>query len=186
MMEKMANTWRSKLWRGQPMRGRARGIQRQDGAALVETALSMAVYLAVLFGMITFCYVLYAYNFVSNAARLATRYAVVRGANSCVIAPSFPDCNLSTSGPLQTYVQNLGYPGINSSNVTVTATWQCPAISTTTGLQTGWASCGTGTTLNSQGHAVQVQVTYAFPLSIPFWSNGSLTVGSNSQMMINE
>ena len=38
---------------------------------------------------------LYAYNFVSEAAREATRYAVVRGPNSCLISFTLPACNLN-------------------------------------------------------------------------------------------
>ena len=195
MMERMTNTWLSKVPRGQPMRVRTWGGERQDGAALVETAVAMGIYLSVLFGLVAFCYALYTYNFVSDAARLATRYAVVRGLNSCKIAPTFPDCNMPDITPasaLQTYVQNLGYPGINSTNVTVTATWLSATTVLASGgntVVTGWATCAPTSTdpwCNANGDAVQVQVTYTFPLNIPFWKNGTLTVGSNSQMVINE
>ncbi len=189
--------WRRRRWRVQPMHGHARGLQRQDGAALVETALAMAVYLVLLFGMIAFCYALYAYNFVSNAARLATRYAVVRGSDSCVIAPAFPDCDMPNTTPasaLQTYVQNLGYPGLNSNYVTVTATWVNPITSydSLTGITsvTGWnTTCipPTSTDLycNNPGDAVNVVVNYQFPLNIPFWQNTTLNLSSTSQMVIN-
>ncbi|MDE3186033.1 MAG: pilus assembly protein [Acidobacteriota bacterium] len=154
---------------------------RQEGAALVETAIALAVFLAVLFGLISFGYALYTYNFVSDAARVATRYAVVRDVNSCTIEPTFPNCNLYTSAPLQTYVQNLGYPGMSPSNLTLTATW---LTETTVSGVTAWTPCLLGP-CNVPGNAVQVVVYYTLPLNIPFWQNGSLTVSSTSQMVIN-
>lgn len=172
-----------------PVRGEATsegaiGMHREEGAALVETAVSMGVFLAVLFGLIAFSYALYSYNYVSDAARVATRYAAVRGFNSCTIEPTFPNCNLDTSAPLQTYIrQSTAYPGINMNNMTLTATWLMRGVDASG--NTSWVAC-TDTICNSQGHAVNVVVSYQFPLNIPFWANTNLTVHSTSQMVINE
>jgi hypothetical protein len=160
-----------------------------------------------LFGLIEFSYGLYAYNFVNMAARQATRYASVRGVESCTIAPTFQDCNLGPSGghipttasgsaALQTYVQNMAYPGIDTSRLTVTATW-LPRVITTPGAGsysvTSWgpAACTStdtyGQPCNTPGDAVNVSVTYQFPLSIPFWSGSrTLSLTASSQMVINE
>ena len=143
---------------------------REEGAALVETAVSMAVFLMVLFGMIEFCLALYTYNFVSDAARLASRYAAVRGANSCTISSTFPNCDMGpagsthTSADLQTYVQNIGYPGMSPNNLTLTATWLSPT--TDSSGNATWGPCSG--VCNNVGDAVRVVVTYQFPLNIPF------------------
>ena len=172
----------------------------------MEMALVCAfVVIPMLFGIIEVSLALYSYNFVTDAAREATRYAIVRGPESCTIAPTFPDCNLSPAGStnptsgsgsttLQTYVQNLGYPGINSSNLTVTATWwSANVVSPGTGAfsTTDWdTQCTTtdlnGNACNSIGNAARVVVTYAFPLNIPFWRNVTVNLSSTSQMTINE
>jgi len=62
-----------------------RNVRQQHGEAgnaLVEFAVSMVVILTLLFGIIDVGRALYAYDWVSNAARLGTRFAMVRG-SSC-------------------------------------------------------------------------------------------------------
>jgi hypothetical protein len=82
-----------------------------------------------LFGIFGFCGALYSYNFVSDAAYEATRYALVCG-SAC---SGFTDCNI-TSAQLQTYVRNLGYPSIIPSNLTAAATWFHFAVTHVSGL----------------------------------------------------
>src|SRR6476659_7718911 len=78
------------------LRRKGRG---EEGGSLVEMALVCAfVVIPMLFGIIEVSLALYSYNFVTDAAREATRYAIVRGPESCTIAPTFPDCNLSPAG----------------------------------------------------------------------------------------
>jgi Flp pilus assembly protein TadG len=115
-----------------------------------------------MFGIFAFCTALYSYNFVSEAAREASRYAMVRG-SSC---SGFTDCGV-TSAQIQTYVRSLGYPGINTNNLTATATW----------------SAG-----NAPGNPVSVTVTYTYGLNIPFWpqSGSILNLSSTSQMVISQ
>ena len=63
----------------------------EEGATLVEMALVCAfIVIPMLFGIIEVSLALYSYNFVTDAAREATRYAVVRGPQTCVIAPTSP------------------------------------------------------------------------------------------------
>ena len=121
-----------------------RRILREDGTALVESALSSVVLFAALFGIMEVSYVLYSYNYVSSAARDATRYAIIRGPNSCADAniTPFPDCGLSptkftsttdpTKNPLLNYVDSLGYPGLNSSTTSMTVSY---LIATKTSVQ---------------------------------------------------
>jgi Flp pilus assembly protein TadG len=180
----------------------------EQGSALVEMALvSTLVFFPLLFGIIEFSYGMYAYNWVNMAARQATRYAVVRGIESCQIAPTFPDCNMgpdtvnNTTSPtaLTTYVRNLSYPGIytdaTSNRLTVTTTYLAKTVGTGIGPydKTSWDTVCTSTVpsasaveCNTPGEAVQVIVTYRFPLAIPFWKNASLNLNARSQMVINE
>jgi Flp pilus assembly protein TadG len=75
----------------------------EAGSALVEFALASVIVLTVLFGIIDMGRALYAYDWVSDAARRGTRYAMVRGTGSCTGSPELTDCN---AGPTQitTYV----------------------------------------------------------------------------------
>jgi Flp pilus assembly protein TadG len=145
------------------------------GAAIIEFAVAASVAFMVLFGIIQCCLALYSYNYVSDAARVATRYASVRG-SSC---DKLPDCAV-TGAQLQTLLRGVSYPGINSNNLTATANW----FSASPSQPTTWSSCGTSTACKAPGNAVYVQVTYAFPLNIPFWQNASLNISSASQEVI--
>jgi len=140
--------------------------REDEGATLVEFAVSSAVLFMSLFGIFALCGALYSYNFVSAAAHDASRYALVRG-SACT---GFADCNIS-SAQIQTYVRSLGYPGIVASNLTAAATWS-----------------GANTPSNAPGNTVSVTVTYTYPLNIPFWpqSGSILQLKSSSQMTISQ
>jgi Flp pilus assembly protein TadG len=162
---------------GAPARGNAMGRRFLDdtGATLVEFALSVLILMAILFGIIETCFGLYACNYVSDAAREATRYAIVRG-SSCT---GMPDCG-ATQAQIQTYVSSLTYPGINTSNVTVTVTW----LSLNSTPPTAWTACAGQ--CNAPGNAVQVQVTYPFALNIPSWKKSTVNLNSTSQAVISQ
>ncbi|HMG85218.1 MAG TPA: TadE/TadG family type IV pilus assembly protein [Terracidiphilus sp.] len=137
-------------------------IWREDGAALVEFALTSVVLFMTLFGLMAVCTALYSSVFVAEAAREASRYAIVRG-SACT---GFADCSI-TSAQLNTYVQNLHYPGINSANLSASASWAGG---------------------KAPGQIVVVTVTYNLPLAIPFWpkSGSTIHMGSTSQMAISQ
>lgn len=158
-----------------------RSLCKEEGATLVETALTSIVLLCLLLGVIEMSYAVYAYDYVSEAAREATRYAMVRGATSCTNTPSLSSCGV-TGPEIQTYVQSLGYPGFNSSNLTVSTTW-CAASTSGSPPTTSWPSCSATTPAN-QGSLVKVVATYAFPMSIPFWNRKTINVSSTSQMVV--
>jgi Flp pilus assembly protein TadG len=134
----------------------------EDGRSLVEFALCASTLFLITFGIMGICFALYSYNFVAEAARDASRYAMVRG-SSCT---GFSDCSI-TSAQLQTYVQNLSYPGIYPANLSATASWS-PS--------------------NAPGGVVTVTVGYQFPLNIPFWPRTGtvLHMASSSQMTISQ
>ena len=141
-------------------------LRGEEGSTLVEFAFSSTILFLSLFGIFGLCGALYSYNFVSDAAHEATRYALVRD-SSC---SGLTDCNI-TSAQLQTYVRSLGYPGIISSNLTAAATWS-----------------GGNTPSNAPGNTVTVTVTYNYPLRIPFWpkSGTILHLSNTSQMTVSQ
>ncbi len=126
------------------------------------------VLFTMMIGVMTMCQGIYTYHYVSEAAREGTRYAVVNG--SSVTTPA-------TTSSIQTYVRNLGYPGIQSSLMTVTTTWSA--------YPTG-VTCTPSSTCNNPGNLVTVKTSYAYPLSIPYLGSKTLTMTSTSAMVISQ
>lgn len=159
-------------WHSLGRRIRRSRAAREQGSTVVEMALVSVILLTMLFGMMEVSLALYTYHFISEAAREATRYAIVRG-SSC----SFPTACPATQQDIQTYVQGLGYPGIDPNLMTVNAVWSAyPAGGTCTPL----ASC------NNPGNMVQVTVNYQYALVIPFIPTNSFNMSSTSQMVISQ
>ena len=138
----------------------------EQGSSLVEFALCSAVLFMSLFGVMGLCGALYSYIFVSEAARDAARYALVRG-SACT---GFSDCGILSS-QINTYVKNLVHPGINTTNLTAAASWS-----------------GSKVPINAPGNVVTVTVSYNFPLNIPFWPRSGSTIHlvSSSQMTVSQ
>jgi Flp pilus assembly protein TadG len=147
----------------------------EHGATLVELAVSLVVFIVLLFGVIELCLLLYTYHIVTDAAREGTRYAIVRGSTwgtSCANAGSSA-CTAS-SAQISSYVRSL--PGV-PTNVTVTP--ECaPAI--------GGTFTTTLTNCNAQGNVIQVNVTYNFPFSVPFMPSRVFSAISTSEMVISQ
>lgn len=162
-----------------------RRVADDAGGSLVEMAISSTILFAMFFGVFEFSWASYSYHYVSDAAREGARYAIVRGSTSCVNTPNLSNCN-ATAAQISTYVKGISYAGINPANLTVTTTWLTATTSTSTGSTvTTWATCSSGT-CNTPGYMVNVLVTYAFPLSIPFVPNRTISVNSTSQMVIQQ
>lgn len=162
------------------------GAADEAGQTLVEMALSLTIFLSVLLGLIQICLALYAYTFVSEASREASRWAMVRG-NTCNadLGSAFCSSTTGVSGTdVTNYVLSLGYPGLDASKVTVSTQW-CSATSSGTPATTTWPTCGT-TVAETPGNQVQVKVSYLFPLAIPNWKSTSLNLSSTSQMIITQ
>jgi Flp pilus assembly protein TadG len=142
----------------------------QRGASLPETAIVMAVLLALLFGIIDFGRAVYTYAFVAQLAREGARWAIVRG-NQCSV---LDHCNAQASD-IQTYVQSLSEGPTSSGQTQVSALW---------------SSCPSGTSgNNAPGCTVTVTVTYPFKFLLPFMPKGSLsqlTMTSSSKMVISQ
>lgn len=153
-------------------------LRRTDGATLVEFAISASVLFSILFGIMELGLLFYAYNFTSEAAREATRWASVRGSTSCSNTPNLTECN-ATKAQITAFVQGLGYPGVTSSNISVSTNW---LTATTNAGVTSWSSCSGA--CNLPHNAVNVKVTYPFPLGVPFVPITTITVGATSQMVV--
>jgi Flp pilus assembly protein TadG len=157
-----------------------RFFREQEGGSLVETALSCLILIPVLFGIIQLSMALYCYHFAADAAREATRFAVVRGGRcNDYFGPSYcsPTDKITTGATqndIAQYVKTLGYP--YSASAVVAVQWCSPASSKT-------ITCST-TKNNSLNNQVQVKVTYVYPLVIPYLKTNTLNIGSTSSMTI--
>jgi Flp pilus assembly protein TadG len=145
-------------------------------------ALTSSVLLAMLMGICEISFAIYVSQYTSDAARQATRYAMVRGNTSCLNTPNLPNCD-ATGTEIQTWVQGLAYPGIQTGNVTATTTW-CTASTTqpSSSNPTSW-TCSSGAS-NSPGNLVEVNVSYPISFTIPWVNTFSFHIASTSQMVI--
>ncbi len=154
------------------------GPTRDAGSSLVEFAVSVPLFFGVFFGIMWFALALYTDHAVSEAARDTARWAMVRGSTSCSNTPNLTHCD-ATAAQIQSYAQNLDLPAINTGNIAVATTWLSPSASP----PTTWSTC-TVSPCNAPGNAVQVVLTYNFPLKIPFINSELLDITSTSQLVI--
>lgn len=141
----------------------------ERGATMVEFAISAMVMLVMLFGIMECSLLLYSYHTVSNAARQATRWAMVRGSD-CV-APTCP----ASANDVKNYVLTQ-VPLLDTSQITVNTTW-----SSSNGCTVSSVSGPAG-----PGCTVAVQISYPFQLQLPFVPIGAITLSSTSQMVMSE
>jgi len=153
-----------------PFRGANRsleGKEKERGTELVEYAIVLTLLLMVLFGLIDFGRALYAYHFVSDAAREGTRYAMVRG-STC----SSSGCPASSSD-IQNYLDKVP-AGIDPTQLSVTTTWNPNSSANCTG------------TPNAPGCVVEVEVSYNFKFMLPFLPWSTVAMQSTSEMVISQ
>jgi Flp pilus assembly protein TadG len=143
-------------------------MRSDSGSALVEFAVTASVFFMMLVGLMKICLAVYTYHYVSEAVRETVRYAVVHGSKS-----SSP---VSTNDPIQTYARAIGYPGINSTLLTTTSTWDT--------YPTAGGTCTPSTACNNPGNIVKVKVSYAFPFTVPFMTSQTLNMSSTATMVI--
>jgi|HubBroStandDraft_5_1064220.scaffolds.fasta_scaffold00024_38 Flp pilus assembly protein TadG len=142
----------------------------ERGASLAETAIVMAVVLALVFAIMDFGRAMYTYAFVAQLAREGARWAIVRG----VQCTQLDHCNAAQTD-IQAYVQTLSEGATNPNSITASATWPaCPA----------------GLSGKQPGCVVSVTVTYPFEFLaikfIPGMQNPLMTMSSTSQMVISQ
>jgi Flp pilus assembly protein TadG len=154
-----------------PAGGRA-GLSDERGDTIVEFATGALILFTVLFGIMAMALALYSYNVVSELAREGTRYAIVRGAK-CHFTSACPASNTD----IQTYLQNVGFPGINPNSVTTVTSWSAYPVGTL---------CAPSLSCNNPGNQVKVTVSYQFPLVIPFVPSRTLSMSSTAEMVISQ
>lgn len=137
----------------------------ERGSSMVEFAIAALALLLFVFGILEFGRALYAYHTISNAARLGSRWAIVRGA-SC--AAPLDHCQ-ATSADVQTYTRTQIFALLDPSQLNVTANWP------------GGNGCAAGS--NARGCPVTVTVSYQFGFILPFIS-ATVPLSSTSQMTI--
>lgn len=155
----------------------------EQGGSLVEMALSCLVLIPILFGIIQLSIGLYCYHFAADAAREATRWAIVRGSTCNGIfgagycAPTSANSSGALNSDIAQYVRTLGYP--YSTSVTTLTKWCTKGAS----IPATWTTCST-TQNNAPGNLVQVTVSYSYPLAIPFIKKNTINLSSVSSMTI--
>lgn len=157
---------------------RKRAAPHEQGAALVEFALSLTILLTLVFGILGWSFGLYFYNALNEAAREATRYAAVRGndwGTACASYSSY-DCT-ATEANIVSYIENFGPPGINADTLGAK------------GVSVAWAkgpneSACNATDCNGMGDQVTVTVSYTFDFPIPFIPPKSASLSSSSSMIV--
>ncbi|HEY1581198.1 MAG TPA: TadE/TadG family type IV pilus assembly protein [Terracidiphilus sp.] len=156
----------------------------EEGSSLVEMALSCLILIPVLFGIIQLSFALYCYHYAADAAREATRFAIVRGANcpgdmnNAYCSPTDGGQAGATANDIAQYVNKLGYP--YSASATTSVQW-CTNSGT---IPATWTSCSTSLN-NAVGNQVQVKVTYSYPFIVPFMkTDNPLNMGSVASMTI--
>lgn len=179
----------------------------ESGSTMVEFALVVMILMTMMLGAVEFGRALYAYHFVSHAARQAARWAAVNG-STCASDTSTSDTGGScdgtdgmnsgyaTAADIETYATNLAPTGINATDITATASW--PASGTTPPTTSKCATYTTAPTCNcysstigsddtdgnSPGCTVEVTVSYDFKFIFPFVRTGGLTLSSTSESVI--
>lgn len=147
----------------------------QRGSSMVEFAIASSALFLVLFGIVEFGRAMYVYHAVANAARIGSRWAMVRGSQSCSGATgrALATCP-ATSAEISDYVKSV-VPLTDSEPLTVTATW--PG---------GNQGCTAAAGVPAPGCVVVVTASNRFNFAIPFVSTSNWQISSTSQMTISQ
>jgi len=155
----------------------------QRGAALVEYAFIMIIFLTLIFGVGGFSHALFVYHYLNEVAKSASRYAIVRGIKctddgSCVAANSATGtAGATTQADIQAYVVSITPQSIDSSKVIATVTWPGPSSPP---ICSGNVTLPNGTVVNqlplkSPGCTVAVNLAYPYQFIFPFLTGTTST-----------
>jgi Flp pilus assembly protein TadG len=136
-------------------------VGSEDGQSMIELAVTLPAFLALIFCFMELCMIFYSYNMISESAREGTRYAMVHGA-TCPTSAN-PTCKV-TATQVNTYVSGLGWPNLGGGTITVATLYSDPN--------------------EAIGSHVSVQVTYVFPITMPYVPSSSISMSATSQMTI--
>jgi len=163
----------------------------ERGAALVEYAFVLILFLSLLFGISGFGHAIYVYHHLNNAAKEATRYAAVRGStcsddSSCIATNSASGIvGPTTVADVKAYVASLTPQSIDSSYITANMT-VCGVVNTkcSPAITTAPAICNADATANQPGCPVQVTVNYSYDFIFPLLRTAPVSMSSTSDMII--
>jgi Flp pilus assembly protein TadG len=130
--------------------------QSEAGNTFVESALVFLGFMFIILGIEEFGRMVFAFNFVSQAATEGARWASVRGSTTC------PASSPGTNSALTTYVDQWA-AGLNTASVTVTL------------------SCSPSST---PGSTVTVTVAYAWTAIVGKIVPSSINMSDSSTMLI--
>jgi Flp pilus assembly protein TadG len=177
------NHWESALVKNPQ---NSKSSPRERGSTLMEFAIVLTALFMLMFGVIDFSRAVYAYHFVSNAAREATRYASVRGSACNTWASACPAAASDVTAYVQSIVSsgiyvNTGASAGNPGYLAVTTTWA--------GKTGSGATCTSSTQkqTNYPGCVVKVQVQYTYGFTLPYLTSLSkINMTSTSQFVISQ
>jgi Flp pilus assembly protein TadG len=134
----------------------------QRGQVLGEFAIASATALLLILGIIDFGRAMFVYDFVANAARMGTRYAIVHAA----------PCNGGVTTSCELAVKNFiaaNGTGIDQSKVQLIFTWE-----------------GTPTCAGTANPGCNVKLEVDYPFAFMMTPLPTLTLKSTSQMVISQ
>lgn len=141
--------------------GCSRILTHEGGGSLIEFVLSFSAMMAFVFAIMEMCMLFYTYGMISESARDATRYAIVRG--STCLTSSSTSCT-ATSTSISNYAKGLGLPNIGGGTLNVTTTFP-------DGNQ-------------NPGSRVKVDIQYSVSIKLPFMPHNAIPLDSSSEMYI--
>lgn len=179
-----------------------RRCRSQRGAAIVEYAFGVVIFMSLALGISAFGHALYAYHFVNNIAKEAARWSAVNG-YTCDSIRGDNSCNGTApmnNGPAQladvdNFVKNHAPNGIDISKISTSG---CGIKGTSTCADSTPQACITGNAnfvaINNPGCTVQVKVAYALTFIFPLLpkyatttapcTKAGLCLSSTSEMII--
>jgi hypothetical protein len=156
------------------------------GQSLVEFALVIPMFLALLFAIVDVGRVVWASNTLSNAAREATRFAIVHGgskSNTCPVGPPTTFTVIPPASP------SCPYPSPSKQAIVdVARSFAVAAGSGLTITVCYGASCSgdTDLTTNKRGEPVTVRISSTIGLITgAIVGNGTYTITGDSTMLVN-
>ncbi len=178
--------------KGTTMQKLLRLAREENGAELVEFAVTSLVLITLMFTIFNWMLGMYVYHFTSYAAQQATRFAIVRGytwskntTESCSTSapPNFTmpyNCTASATD-IQNYVQSLAGPLIVPSGLTINTT----SSSVWPGQTPDGATGPCTPNANSKGCLVKVVVSYSFSF-FPIMKLSALPMTATSEKVIQQ
>jgi Flp pilus assembly protein TadG len=164
------------------------GRRRTRGQSLVEFALSLPVFMLILFGLVDGARYVFVSNAVSNAAREGARRASVEAswiakANTSCGAVGGPVCPADAT-TLRTHVLTAANLEMSPFGSVTNLYISCDGSTPPTGQWTSGTAC---TSFTASGDIVSVRVTYSWSAMTPIISSimGNLTATGAASMSIN-